>query len=412
MLFFLISLFFGLLAWNLHHPNFNHPRLALLSFAFGMPTGELAPHVILLQALVIAFFILIGSVSGFFGTIGYLICVGAWAAMALHYYEGSRADREAEQALVEGLGKNYRNEINKNFRDRVGTKPDWKLIRRPFARRDPEVEYIRNIHFGEFGQRLDIRRLHQAGGNLNRPVLLHIHGGAWTYGKKDDGQGIPLMNHMAKRNWICVSSSYRLSPGATFPDQIIDCKQALVWIKDHIQEYGGDPNFVVVTGGSAGGHLAALLALSHNQPRFQPGFEDRDTSVQGAVPFYGVYDLMDEQGLHHHGGMTRLLEKSVLKLDLASNEDAFREASPANYISGDAPPMLVIHGELDTMVPIVASRVFVEALRKESSNKVALLEVSQAQHAFDLFPSPRSEYVKFGVERFLIWNYSQYLKTD
>src|SRR4029450_4266482 len=67
--------------------------------------------------------------------------------------------------------------------------------------------------------------------------------------------------------------------------------RALRWIRERMAEYGGDPDFVVVTGGSAGGHLAALLALTPNDPEFQPGFEDVDTSVTACVPFYGVYDL-------------------------------------------------------------------------------------------------------------------------
>lgn len=67
-------------------------------------------------------------------------------------------------------------------------------------------------------------------------------------------------------------------------------KRALAWVKENIAAYGGDPNFVALSGGSAGGHLTALAALTPNDPKFQPGFEDADTSVMAAVPFYGRYD--------------------------------------------------------------------------------------------------------------------------
>ena len=409
--FFLLSLLFAWQAWNLYHPDFNRPRWSFLSFAFGLPTGELAPHVIFWQALTVAFFVLIGAVWGLFGALGFLLCVGAWATMALYYYQGSRARGEVTDALVEGLGEDYEKEINEAFRRRFSSEPNEQLIRHPLTGRDPDVEYIRSIHYGDHGQRLDIRRPRKPGTEDPMPVLMHIHGGGWTYGRKDDGQAVQLMNYMARREWISVSISYRLSPAATFPDHIIDCKQALVWIKDHIAEYGGNPDFIMVTGGSAGGHLTSLLALSVGHEAFQPGFEDRDTSVQGAVPFYGVFDFIDEDGLNHHDGMTEFLEDSILKLDMPGNEDAYREASPIRYVSNRAPPMMVIHGELDTLVPVRASHVFAQALREVSDNKVVMLEVSQAQHAFDVFPSIRTEYVKFGVERFLTWTYSQYLKS-
>ncbi len=409
-LFFLFSLLFAWQAWNLYHPNFDHPKWSFVSFAFGLPTGELAPYTIFWQAMTVTFFVLTGAVWGLFGALGFLLCVGAWAAMALYYYEGTRAREEVQDALIQGLGKTYESRIKVEFRDQFGREPDKALIRHPFTKSDPDVEYIRNIHYGDHGQRLDIRRSKNKS-EEPMPVLMHIHGGAWTYGRKDDGQGVPIMNHMAKRNWVCVSISYRLSPGATFPDHIIDCKQALIWIKDHISEYGGNPDFIMVTGGSAGGHLTSLLALSNGHEAFQPGFEDRDTSVQGAVPFCGVFDFTDEHGLHHHDGITEFLEDSILKLDMLGNKDAYQEASPIQYISKEAPPMMLIHGEFDTLVPVKASHVFADTLKATSKNKVVMLEVSKAQHLFDVFPSIRSEYVKFGVERFLTWNYSQYLKS-
>src|SRR5437667_270151 len=119
------------------------------------------------------------------------------------------------------------------------------------------------------------------------PTLLQIHGGAWILGSKNE-QGIPLMRHLASRGWVCVSANYRLSPRATFPDHLIDCKRAVGWIRQHGADYGANTDFLVVTGGSAGGHLAALVALTANEPEYQPGFESADTSVSGCVAFHGV----------------------------------------------------------------------------------------------------------------------------
>ena len=104
-------------------------------------------------------------------------------------------------------------------------------------------------------------------------MLVYIHGGAWVIGDKRE-QGIPMMHELAQRGWVCVAINYRLSPRATWPAHIVDCKRAVAWVREHIAEYGGDPGFIAVSGGSAGGHLSALLALTPNEPEWQPGFED------------------------------------------------------------------------------------------------------------------------------------------
>ena len=96
------------------------------------------------------------------------------------------------------------------------------------------------------------------------------------------------MAHLAEQGWVCVTANYRLSPRATWPDHIVDVKRALAWTKATIAEYGGDPGFVAITGGSAGGHLSSLAVLTSHVTDFQPGFEETDTSVAAAVPLYGV----------------------------------------------------------------------------------------------------------------------------
>ena len=87
-------------------------------------------------------------------------------------------------------------------------------------------------------------------------------------------------------------------------------------MKEHIAEYGGDPDYVVISGGSAGGHLASLAALTPNQPEYQPGFEAVDTTVQACVPFYGVYDFTNRDGIRGRG-MGKFLERTVMKSKLA-----------------------------------------------------------------------------------------------
>ena len=109
-------------------------------------------------------------------------------------------------------------------------------------------------------------------------------------------------------------------------------KQALRWVRENIAEYGGDPGFVAITGGSAGGHLCALAALTANQPEFQPGFEEVDTTVQAAVPFYGAYDFTNSQGHAMGAGLVSFLERLVFKKKLAEDPQGLRAglaAAPA-----------------------------------------------------------------------------------
>ena len=276
------------------------------------------------------------------------------------------------------------------------------------------VRVRRNITFARVGGktlRLDITvpSAPVPGGGALRPALMQIHGGGWVIGDKRE-QGIALLTHMAAQGWVGFNVNYRLSPGVAFPDHLIDLKRGLAWIREHAAEYGVDPNFICVTGGSAGGHLTALVALTPNEARYQPGFEGADTSVAAAVPFYGIYDFTD-------GGtfgadpevFRRFLEPMVMKAFLADEPEKFRDASPVHLVGPDAPPFLVIHGDHDTLAPVEDARTFVERLRAVSRQPVLYAEMKGAQHAFEVFPSPRTAKVIEGVERFLttLWERRQ-----
>jgi len=235
--------------------------------------------------------------------------------------------------------------------------------------------------------RLDLYRPRSRTGPL-LPVLLHLHGGGWVVGGKRQ-QGRPLMFHLASQGWICVSANYRLSPRATFPDPLLDAKQALRWIKQNIEEYGGDPDFVVVEGNSAGGHLAALLALTPGMPEYQPGFEDLDLSVQACVSMYGVYDLIDPDGLANPG-LHFFARLTLMKARPEEAPELYERASPVRWLRDDAPPFLAVHGTHDTLVPVQSARRFVEVFRERTTVPLTYLELPGATHAFDIFHSPRA----------------------
>jgi acetyl esterase/lipase len=211
-----------------------------------------------------------------------------------------------------------------------------------------------------------------------------------------------MMHEFARRGWVAVTINYRLSPRATWPDHIVDCKRALAWVREHIAEFGGDPGFIAVSGGSAGGHLAALLALTPGDPDFQPGFEEADASIDACVPFYGVYDMTAGRGTSRYDrGMLTLLERRVFKRRLADDPAVFEAASPLRRVHRDAPPFFVIHGTNDTLVPVAEARAFVSALRAVSQAPVLYAELPYTQHAFDVLPSVRNAHATAAVVRFL-----------
>ena len=137
---------------------------------------------------------------------------------------------------------------------------------------------------------LDVYR--PADGDLaGAPVLLQVHGGGWTIGSKDQ-QGIPLMQHLAAKGWVCVAINYRLSPRDAFPAHIVDVKRAIAWIREHIEEYGGDP-VVRRDHRRLGRRPPGRAGRAHRRTtrRTSPASRTPTPRVQAAVPHYGVYDF-------------------------------------------------------------------------------------------------------------------------
>ena len=403
---FIFSLISVLLTFNVLKPIYRHPKWIVPSFLLGWLTGELALHVVAFQLLVIFFMAWGGVIEGFWGALSLAACAISWMFLAYHYYSGYKA-----KILMDSIVAPHRKGTDSVWGRYAELDLDRLIF--PFSDwRDDQIELSKDIIYHEvdgFRLKLDIRRsktLSLTKQQQGAPVLLQIHGGAWThgYGSKKE-QAIPLMTEMARRGWISVSIDYRLSPKVNFPEHIIDCKRALVWVTQHIAEYGGNPQFIVVTGGSAGGHLSSLLALTPNLPAFQPGFESVDTRVQGCVPFYGIYDLMDAQKLQLSLGLEIVLRKSIIKQTKLENSNLYCLMSPISHIHAEAPPFLVIHGDKDSLTSLGEAQFFASALDEISRQTVDFAEIPGAQHAFDVFSSLRSEYVMLGVaERIEQWH--------
>ncbi|MER3452225.1 MAG: alpha/beta hydrolase [Acidimicrobiia bacterium] len=383
---------------NAHRPFARRGPLSVPCFFAGWLTSELPVHHVLWQVVAAAAFVTAGGLERWPGWVALVLSVASWVGLVALLIEGHRSRAVLEAALAEGLGPGYSALTGSAVPD--GHLPLWRLAW-PFRRHHPDVRSVRNVAYAPHGRRGLLDVYHHRDRPQNAPVLLQIHGGAWMLGSKDQ-QGIPLMVHLASRGWVCVAINYRLSPRATFPDHIVDVKRAIAWIRERIGDYGGDPSFVVITGGSAGGHLAALAALTPNHREWQPGFEEIDTSVAACVPFYGVYDFTNTAGVGR-ADMEGFLTRVVMKSRLSDDRVRWEAASPLHRVNADAPPFFVIHGRNDSLVPVTQARLFVERLRGVSANPVVYAELPGAQHAFDVFFSLRTWHVVRAVERFCVY---------
>lgn len=335
-----------------------------------------------------------GGLATWPGWVGLTLSVGS----AIGLYVQWRRARAGVLAFDTALAR-----LELEPRGRLRRTPRSILL--PMSMRTRAVERIKGLRYAEGARNrhlLDVYR--PAAGTANAPVLLQIHGGAWMVGSKNT-QGRPLMNALARAGWVCVAINYRLSPWAKYPDHLVDCKLALRWIREHIAELGGDPDRVVVTGGSAGGHLAAMVALTANDPRFQPDFEHVDTSVVASVPVYGAYDLEElfrtrwrRLGRRVSSFMGRL----VIGAPTSTPEGiaAYRDASPVEHVHPDAPPFLIVHGTLDNLVPAGQARRFASLLTDAGVDAV-LVELDGAPHAFDVFHSTWADTSVDGLVRYL-----------
>lgn len=403
VLFLLASVVSAMFTLNALWPARRFWPLVGAGFFASWLTGELASHHLFWQALLTGLFVWAGGLGDWPSVVAVVIFSLSWIGLLRIWVQSRRANDVMEAALQTGLGANYERLIPEECRN--GLDERWTLRQRlfPLPVYDARVECTKNIVFSKAGGidlRLDVYRAKGLAKDELRPTVLFVHGGGWTIGSKND-QGKPLANRLAAHGWVVVSANYRLSPRFTFPDHIIDVKSAIRWIREHGRKYGANPDFIVITGGSAGGHLAALAALSPNDPTYQPGFEDVDTRVQACVPFYGVYDFTDRKGIFRNSLLLPLVERAVMKKRLSEARSMFEHASPMSRVHADAPPFFVIHGEKDSLIPVDEGRLFVELLRATSLSPVLYAEIPGAQHAFEVFPSERTGHVLAGVERFV-----------
>jgi acetyl esterase/lipase len=188
------------------------------------------------------------------------------------------------------------------------------------------------------------------------PVIVYFHSGGWIGGTRAEVTQAILRE--VPRGYAIVSVDYRLAPAVRFPVPLEDAKTAVRWVKAHAREYHLRADQVMAAGASAGGHLAAMVAVTPG--RFEPTglppeLAKQSSRVVGAVSFVGLLDLgaaSGEEGSFGPGIVAALLgcPDPTPEVFVTCSEDAMAAASPVNYVGRNAPPIYLGYGDLDTLV--------------------------------------------------------------
>jgi acetyl esterase/lipase len=357
-----------------------HP--AMLSFIVmmaGWLVGELAVFHLLLQAVVALGLVAAGGLDETRGWIGLAALGVSWIGLVRVQIVAGKARGSIARDLAAVIGDTAAVELGSH-------RPSLSMLARPFHHDRSGLEISRDVAYGpESRHQLDLYRL-ASPPDKPRPVMIYVHGGAWIIGKKEQ-QALPMIHALAKQGWLVVPVRYGLAPRHRFPTAITDVERAVGWVADHAEELDADPNFIAISGGSAGGHLAALAALGSAVGH----------RIAACVPIYGAFDFTDSQKIRGYASMRVFLERAVMPTKLADDREGWEAASPIFRVDTDAPPFLVVHGTHDVLLWREETRSFVAALREASSASVTSVEVPGAQHAFDLFHSVRSAAVVDGI---------------
>jgi acetyl esterase/lipase len=221
------------------------------------------------------------------------------------------------------------------------------------------VELREGVAYGcGSGQTLKLDLYSPRGLDRPAPALIFIHGGGWKSGDRSDYQFYAMT--FAEKGYVAASISYRLVKVAAFPAAVEDAKCAVRWMRANAAELHVDPNRIGVIGGSAGGYLSLMVGYTAGDKRFEGngGHEDVSSAVQAVVDLYGPTDF-DMPAGYANKTVADFLGKRA-----AEEPELFRLASPINYVSVHCPPTFVLHGTIDSTVPVEQSDMLVQKLEE------------------------------------------------
>ena len=223
----------------------------------------------------------------------------------------------------------------------------------------PGITALHDVVYGKGGtQDLHAEIAYPQNSAKPLPAVIYIHGGGWIGGSQ---KSAPVLQ-IAQAGYFAASIEYRLDNVAKWPAQIEDCKLAVRWLRANADKYQVDPNRIGVRGGSAGGHLVACLGTMADEKEYDVGaYPGVSSGVQAVVDFYGPTDFT-RAALYSPTAIR--LTQGLFGMSYDENKDAWKSGSPLYYVKAGDPPMLLVHGAVDGLVPLEQSTVFDRALTK------------------------------------------------
>jgi acetyl esterase/lipase len=236
-------------------------------------------------------------------------------------------------------------------------------------------------------------------------AVIFIHGGGWVGGSYKQS---PILL-LAHEGYFAASIEYRLDNVAKWPAQIQDCKLAVRWLRANAAKYNIDPNRIGVWGESAGGHLVACLGTMGDvkEDEGDGGYPGVSSAVQAGVDFYGPTDFVTP-GIYTPYAI-QLIE-GLFGVPHDQNPDLWKSGSPVFYVKAGDPPMLLVHGDSDALVPLSQSTVFDAALSKAGVPHQFLV-VKNAGHGFGPKPGTTIDPSLFDINKAVYAFFAKYLKA-
>jgi acetyl esterase/lipase len=273
----------------------------------------------------------------------------------------------------------------------------------------PEVRLLSDVPYLEPArkEKLDIYLPRAGAKDALRPAVVYFHGGGWTHGDKATERERNIGGHLAAAGYVFVSVNYILGP-KQWPQNLLDCKNAIRFVRQHASEYGVDPERIAAMGTSAGGHLALMAAYTANQ-QFEPAtpYPGVSNRVLAVVDFYGMSDLLTRRQVLEDGTPTDKLADSqspaVLGAKRSEDPELWRNASPVTHVTASSPPTFIVHGLSDPTVNYGQAIELANVLRQHHvPHELMLLEGIGHMFNFDFWQAtPMPAQLKPAVLTFL-----------
>lgn len=236
-------------------------------------------------------------------------------------------------------------------------------------------------------ERLDLYLPADRAPGTRSPAVVMIHGGGWVGGDKAAAREFNVGTMLAQAGYVCASVNYQLDPDGRWPTNLLDCKNGVRFLRAHADKYGVDPQRIGVMGGSAGGHLALMVAYTSGIDALEPAspYPAQSSDVRCVINLYGITNLLTRRRTDADGNpVGKPRDRSALiKPSSDEDPDLWKRVSPVTHVSPASPPTLILHGTADTTVDRNQAHELAAKLKQHGvPHELILLE--GVGHSFDL----------------------------